>query len=216
MQGNAAAHAIALAHTATDQAETVLIHLARGAGLEGLAGMGRVEDNVVRPLLDLTRAQTTSLCEHLKLRFVDDPTNVDPAHLRVRVRTTVLPALRSDRGGVESSIAAVADLARETEDALGHWVARALVERRDGNAHRVDGWRDLPRGFRTRWLRAWLLQHEVVTDAIGRRVVGSIDAGIVHGGTKRWDLAGAYVQLEDRRLRLTHVDPTRTPPKTTK
>lgn len=76
-------------HTADDQAETVLLHLLRGAGLDGLAGMGR--DG--HPLLDLRRSETRALCVAEGLEPVQDPSNDDPAFRRNRLRHELLPLL---------------------------------------------------------------------------------------------------------------------------
>lgn len=76
-------------HTADDQAETVLLNLLRGAALDGLAGF----DPVRRPLRRLRRHETVALCEACRLTPVDDPTNVDPAFRRNRVRHELLPML---------------------------------------------------------------------------------------------------------------------------
>jgi tRNA(Ile)-lysidine synthase len=76
-------------HTADDQAETVLVNLLRGSGLDGLAGM-RAEGH---PLLRLRRAETRALCAALGLTPVHDPTNASPAHRRNRIRHELLPLL---------------------------------------------------------------------------------------------------------------------------
>ena len=76
-------------HTADDQAETVLLNLMRGAGLDGLAGI----DPARRPLLALRRHETRALCSSLGLEPVQDPSNLDPAHRRNRVRHELLPLL---------------------------------------------------------------------------------------------------------------------------
>ena len=76
-------------HTADDQAETVLLNLVRGAGLDGLAGMARDR----RPILGLRRAETHALCAAEGLTPFDDPTNADPTHRRNRVRAELLPLL---------------------------------------------------------------------------------------------------------------------------
>jgi tRNA(Ile)-lysidine synthase len=76
-------------HTADDQAETVLLNLLRGAGLDGLSGMAPGG----HPLLGLRRADTHALCVDVGLRPVSDPSNTDPAHLRNRVRHELLPLL---------------------------------------------------------------------------------------------------------------------------
>jgi tRNA(Ile)-lysidine synthase len=77
-------------HTADDQAETVLMNLIRGAGLPGVSGVG---DRVRRPLLALRREDTEAACRALGLRPVQDPMNADPAYVRARIRTELLPLL---------------------------------------------------------------------------------------------------------------------------
>lgn len=76
-------------HTLDDQAETVLLALLRGSGLDGLAGMSPER----RPLLALRRHETRALCEAAGCAWVDDPSNADPAHLRNRVRHELVPLL---------------------------------------------------------------------------------------------------------------------------
>jgi len=76
-------------HTADDQAETVLLNLLRGAGLDGLRGMNATN----RPLLGLRRTETRALCDALALEVIDDPSNADPSIRRNRVRHELLPLL---------------------------------------------------------------------------------------------------------------------------
>lgn len=80
----------ATGHTADDQAETVVLNLARGAGLDGLAGM---RPGHRHPILALRRRETVALCAAEKLEPVIDPTNLDPVHCRNRVRHEVIPLL---------------------------------------------------------------------------------------------------------------------------
>jgi len=79
-------------HTADDQAETVLLNMLRGAGIDGLAGM-RATDRVVRPLLALRRHETRAVCAALCVDVVEDPSNGDRALTRNRIRHEVLPLL---------------------------------------------------------------------------------------------------------------------------
>ncbi len=103
-------------HTADDQAETVILNLLRGAGLDGLAGIRR---DGRRPLLDLRRHETEAVCARLGLEPVRDPSNHDPAFRRNRVRHEVLPLL-SDVANrdVAAVLARQADLLAETSDLL--------------------------------------------------------------------------------------------------
>jgi tRNA(Ile)-lysidine synthase len=85
-------------HTADDQAETVVANLLRGGGLDGLAGMRRDPDRVRRPLLALRRTETEAVCAAVGLRPVRDPSNLDPAFTRNRIRHEVLPLLDAVAG----------------------------------------------------------------------------------------------------------------------
>jgi tRNA(Ile)-lysidine synthase len=80
--------AVATGHTMDDQAETVLCNVLRGTGPDGVAGMRRGPHH---PLLALRRSETRAVCEEAGLRWVEDPTNDDPRHLRNRVRHELLP-----------------------------------------------------------------------------------------------------------------------------
>lgn len=134
---------VVLGHTRDDQAETVLLGLARGSGVRSLAGMPAVTGPFRRPLLELTREQTRQACRALELRVWDDPHNDDPRFLRVRVRQLVLPVLERELGpGISAALARTARLARDDADALdiladdafaaarladGAWDARAIA-----------------------------------------------------------------------------------------
>lgn len=123
------------AHTADDQAEQVLLGLARGSGTRSLAGIparGTLPGGVpvARPLLGLTRADTEAICRWAGLTWFEDPHNRDPALLRSRIRTRILPALEDpDAGlgpGVRAALARTAALAAEDADALDAWASREL------------------------------------------------------------------------------------------
>lgn len=102
-------------HTADDQAETVLLALLRGSGLDGLAGM-RAEQH---PLLALRRAETQALCAEVDLRPVRDPSNEDPRFRRNRVRAEVLPLLEDvAERDVVPLLCRLAELARDDTDLL--------------------------------------------------------------------------------------------------
>ena len=126
---------VLLGHTLDDQAETVLLGLARGSGLRSLAGMVPVTGRYRRPLLGLTRDRTEQACRALKLEYWEDPHNFDPQFRRVRVRRTVLPLLEEQLGpGVSAALARTAALARADADALDHLAGELLTE-----ARRADG-----------------------------------------------------------------------------
>ena len=113
------AGAVLLAHTLDDQAETVLLRLARGSGARSLAGMAACTGIWRRPLLSLRRTELRTACDDLGLSVWDDPSNADPAFARSRVRHEVLPLLEQALGpGIAPSLARTADLLRADADAL--------------------------------------------------------------------------------------------------
>ncbi|HWH29435.1 MAG TPA: tRNA lysidine(34) synthetase TilS, partial [Mycobacteriales bacterium] len=111
--------AVLLGHTLDDQAETVLLALARGSGARSLAGMAPVRGRYRRPLLGLDRVTVRQACAEAGLQPVDDPHNADAAFARARVRHDVLPAVERALGpGVAAALARTADLLRADADAL--------------------------------------------------------------------------------------------------
>jgi len=125
------AEAIMLAHTRDDQAETVLLGLARGSGARSLAGMAPVTGRYRRPLLGLDRARVRQAAIAEGFDPWDDPHNLDPAYARVRVRRQVLPVLETALGpGVAAALARTADLLRDDADALDALAEQALATAR--------------------------------------------------------------------------------------
>ncbi|GAA3147533.1 tRNA lysidine(34) synthetase TilS [Nonomuraea roseoviolacea] len=123
------ARAVLLGHTRDDQAETVLLGLARGSGPRSISGMAARSGRYLRPFLDIPRATTVAACRALGLTPWDDPHNEDPRFTRVRVRARILPLLEAELGpGVAEALARTAALAREDADALDEWADRAYQD----------------------------------------------------------------------------------------
>lgn len=121
--------AVLLGHTLDDQAETVLLGLARGAGASSLHGMAPVSGAFVRPLLGIRRSSTLAACADAGLEPWLDPHNVDTAFSRVRVRQSVLPTLERELGpGMAEALARTADQLREDGDALDHMAEETIEE----------------------------------------------------------------------------------------
>jgi len=117
------AAAVLLAHTLDDQAETVLLGLARGSGAASLQGMAPVTGRYRRPLLGIRRTATRQACLDQGIEPWDDPHNLDPAFARVRVRERVLPVLEAELGpGVAEALARTAEQAREDAEAFQHQI----------------------------------------------------------------------------------------------
>jgi tRNA(Ile)-lysidine synthase len=122
----AGASRIATGHTRTDQAETVLLRLLRGAGARGLSGIPPRRGAFVRPLIDRSRAEGIAFCGRAGLAWREDPTNATPRFARNRLRLAAWPALGALEPAAERALARAADLARADERALGAR-ARAVV-----------------------------------------------------------------------------------------
>ncbi|MDQ7991799.1 MAG: tRNA lysidine(34) synthetase TilS [Propionicimonas sp.] len=150
---------VLLGHTLDDQAETVLLGLARGSGTRSLAGMAPVRDGFARPLLGIRAATTRAACAELGLVAWDDPQNAEPRFARARARHGVLPVLEAELGpGVAEALARTARLARADADLLDEL---AVAERAShpGEALNAARLASLPEALRHRVLRDWLAGH---------------------------------------------------------
>lgn len=125
---------VAVAHTADDQAETVLAHILRGTGLAGLGGIHPVVRRVFRPLLKVRRAESRAYLRTRKQSWREDLTNRDTTKMRARIRRKLLPVLEKQfQAGVVDHLGTLAELARQDEaflDALAEGYYGQLVRKR--------------------------------------------------------------------------------------
>jgi tRNA(Ile)-lysidine synthase len=150
------ASSVLLGHTRDDQAETVLLGLARGSGARSLAGMSprSADGRYLRPFLHLPRHVTRAACAAAALVPWDDPHNEDRAFARARIRHDALPALERALGpGVSDALARTADLLRSDADALDGWARDALQQTSAGDGLDCATLAALPTAVRTRVLR---------------------------------------------------------------
>ncbi len=149
--GNVATHVgsrtIATGHNTDDQAETILMHVLRGAGLQGLRGMPYQTDvpghpglRLVRPLLDVPRAIIEAYCQKYRLQPRSDETNADPTYTRNRVRLEILPRLREINPQIERALIRLAKTAHEDEGLLSEMFQREILPQIDQHPNR-SGWR---------------------------------------------------------------------------
>jgi tRNA(Ile)-lysidine synthase len=107
---------LAVAHTADDQAETVLAHILRGTGLAGLGGIHPTSNHIIRPLLQIRRADLREYLKDRKQVWREDATNRDTSKMRARIRAKLLPLLQREfQPAVVEHLATLAELAREDE-----------------------------------------------------------------------------------------------------
>jgi tRNA(Ile)-lysidine synthase len=172
--------AIATAHTADDQAETLLMRLGRGAALRGAAGIQPWRGNLIRPLLEVRRADTEALVRAAGLIPVQDPTNADPTLLRARIRHQALPAFVAATGpGLVERLARFARSAQEDEGYLEELAAAALERVQEGAGLDAVALRALPWPMRSRVVRSWL---EATSVPVSDRLLRTVDEAVERGG----------------------------------
>ena len=117
---------IATAHTADDNAETVLLHLVRGTGLKGLGGISPMNGNVIRPMLTVTRREVEAFLSEYALPHREDSTNATDLFLRNRIRRNVMPLLLQENPSLAENLSDMALGLREDEDYLSRMAGETL------------------------------------------------------------------------------------------
>ena len=185
---------IATGHTVDDVAETVLMNLARGAGLRGLAGIPPVRGRLVRPLIRATRAEILQYLESLGQPYRTDPTNLTGKYARNRVRKELLPVLEELYPGARANAARAAGLLREDLEALEELASRVVRWEGDEATIRLPELLDLPRALRRYAVRR--AYHMLRPEALG------LESGVVESvldltgegeGTRTLDLPAGIV-----------------------
>jgi tRNA(Ile)-lysidine synthase len=187
------AAAILLGHTMDDQAETVLLGLARGSGARSLAGMAPRSGRYLRPLLQIRRAQALAACAAAGMQPWQDPHNSDPAYARVRVRNQALPVLEELLGpGIAPALARSAAQLRADADVLDELAATEAERLAAGDADLpADALAALPDAIRTRLLRGAAIAAGCPAGALSARHVSAMDALVLRWHGQRWiDLPG--------------------------
>ena len=168
--------AVFLGHTKDDQAETVLLGLARGSGTRSLSGMAHHNGMYVRPLLEISRAQTEEFCKEVGLDFWVDPHNSDSQFARVRVRTEAMPTLEKTIGpGISDALARSAQLLRDDADALDDWASKELtgLDLSDMECAQLE---TLPKAIRTRILRSAIYAVGAPAGSVSAEHVSAVEA----------------------------------------
>lgn len=151
------ASAIAVAHHADDQAETVLLHLLRGSGLDGLSGMRPRRGGVIRPLLGVTKAQLTAYAKAHQLPYCEDETNKDTAYRRNRIRWELLPLLKTYNPAITADLNRLAAILAAEDDYLSACskkeYAKFVCQKGKGAAVKKKVFLSLPLALQRRLLR---------------------------------------------------------------
>ncbi|HEX6459710.1 MAG TPA: tRNA lysidine(34) synthetase TilS [Thermoleophilaceae bacterium] len=201
----------ASAHTASDQAETVLYRLAVSPGRRALLGMEPRRGRLVRPLLEATRGDTRAHCEERGLAWVEDTSNTDPRFARARVREEVLPVLRQLNPAAERTIVETSRLLRDEADVLEVAVSEALTRLGDV-APALAELRALPPGLARLVLRRLAESASGGACSLSRDQANAVLRLGERGGTASLDLgSGLRAVAEYGTLRFTR-DPDAEPP----
>jgi tRNA(Ile)-lysidine synthase len=169
------AAAIFLGHTRDDQAETVLLGLARGSGTRSLSGMAPENGLYIRPLLNITRTQNEDYCKKMNLQYWNDPQNKSREFSRVRVREEALPALEKSIGPkIAESLARSAQLLRDDADALDQWAER---EEKKLDLENLDCsyLEKLPRAIRSRIIRTAIYSSGAPSGTVTQEHVSKVE-----------------------------------------
>ena len=194
------AAAVAVAHNADDQAETVLLRLARGAGPQGLGGMDPVSRQgglkIIRPLLGVSRPAIIAFLKAHRLRWREDASNRDPHFLRNRVRHEILPLLeRRLNPQIRTALQRTAEVLREENKFLERLATQALPQHTgpDRPTLSVTRLAALPLALRRRALRLWLSAAGVEPEQLDYAAIAVALALLAQKrGTKSVDLGGGW------------------------
>lgn len=145
---------IATAHTADDNAETVLMHLIRGTGLKGLGGITPIHGNVIRPMLNVTRRDVEAFLEEWCLGHMEDSSNETDAFLRNRIRHHVMPLLAQENPKIAESLSQMALRLRLDEEFLSQQINSTTLPT-------VESLKTMPKALRSRALEAFLKESGV-------------------------------------------------------
>lgn len=145
---------IATAHTADDNAETVLMHLIRGTGLKGLGGITPIHGNVIRPMLNVTRRDVEAFLEEWCLSHMEDSSNETDTFLRNRIRHHVMPLLAQENPKIAESLSQMALRLRLDEEFLSQQINSTTLPT-------VESLKTMPKALRSRALEAFLKESGV-------------------------------------------------------
>lgn len=190
---------IATAHNADDNAETMLFNLTRGTGGRGLCGIPRVRGSIIRPILDITRAEIDKYLEDNSIPHIEDSTNASDEYSRNLIRHRVMPVLREINPAFSSAAARTAKLLQQDEDCLLQYAIRFTEEYYDGES--------LP-------AKELSLLHPAIASRVIRRILGentpsvNVAAVLALAGKSELgfaDIPGRRIRAEQGRIYFSEI-----------
>jgi tRNA(Ile)-lysidine synthase len=165
-----------LGHTKNDQAEGVLLGLARGSGTKSLSGMAEISGPFIRPFLNVDRSTTQAACDESGIEYWNDPHNLNTEFTRVRVRESILPLIEKEIGpGIIDALSRSAKILREDATALDEWAERVFGEVNPLDIE-ISLLADLPIAVRSRVLRLAIYAAGAPSGSISATHLGPIEA----------------------------------------
>ena len=156
---------IATAHTASDNAETVLFHLARGSGIAGMSGIPTVRDRIIRPLIEVTREEIERYCRDNHISYVTDSTNLTDQYTRNKIRLEVIPVLKSINPSFENTVAGMSERMRETDVFIEKNAENALSAAKTTSGYSTAVLSQLPLPVFDKAIRLILKEYNLVPEA---------------------------------------------------
>ncbi len=214
------ADTIALAHHQQDQAETVLLHLIRGSGLDGLTGMREHDERVIpwwnddhepmtirlwRPFLTESAKSVKELAVTTGLPIVEDASNADPRYRRNAIRHQVLPLLEEIAAGSTAAIARSATVLQNDQVVISRAIEHAAMTCIEGESLDRKAVYDLPPEYQPGVVRYWLQRRGLANDLAQERIDAIVHLAVRNRGGSRIELtAGWSVHLNDGYLSVRH------------
>lgn len=129
---------IATAHTLSDRSETLLLNITRGSSSKGLCSIPPVRGNIIRPLIDCTRADIEDYCQKNGISFVTDETNFDDVYSRNRIRLNVIPQLKGINPSFENAVSRLTECAVSDEDYFSSLTETIISKAKTSDGYRAD------------------------------------------------------------------------------
>ena len=157
---------LATAHTASDNAETVLINILRGTGTKGLGGIPPVRGKIIRPLLRCTREDTESYCRSHEIEYVTDSTNLSEEYMRNKLRLKIIPQLKEFNPSLIDGISRMTEAVSDDNAFLERLAAQAKDDCSDENGLNCEKLRTLDRAVLSRIISSVLTENGVESSAL--------------------------------------------------
>src|SRR5262245_10800215 len=199
------------AHTLDDQAETILMRLIRGSGAEGLRGVHQIialneSVKLIRPMLEITRAEVIEHCKHYDLAYRNDNSNFSTDFTRNRIRLELLPMLKTFNPRVKQSLARASESLTRDEDYLRGAAVELLAKSREGSRLNAKVLQEASVAVRRRALRLWLRDERGDLRRIDASHIVAIESLVGGSSGRRVELPdGGVVAREFDHLSFIHA-----------